>query len=134
MFTANCIFKITGWDERPVHEDQEELKITRASVTKTYQGDVQGEAVLEYLMVYKDESSAKVLGFERITGQVGDKSGSFILEHRGEYENDLVKIHLEVVPGSSLKELTGLTGGGDFEAGHAEEYPLVFKFSFEGKK
>jgi hypothetical protein len=82
-------------------------------------------------MLYSDESSARVLGFERIIGQVLGKSGSFMLEHKGVFEDGIVKINLEIVPGSDRYQLVGLTGGGFFDVQHPEEYPLTLEFEFE---
>lgn len=127
--TVNCSFKITGWDETEIHHIEDERKFVQASITKSYQGDLEGEAQLEYLMIYTSDTSAQVLGFERIIGRIMDRSGSFILQHLGEYDRDQVKIGLSVVKGSGTGELAGLEGSGLFEAGHAEEYPISFKFT-----
>jgi hypothetical protein len=40
--TANARFAIKNWDEKPYSEGQDLPKLTRASVTKTFTGDIEG--------------------------------------------------------------------------------------------
>ena len=49
---AAATFEIKGWDEKPYQEGEGQAKLTRASVRKAFQGDLQGESTLEYLMAY----------------------------------------------------------------------------------
>ena len=129
--TANATFKITRWDEKPYNEEYGERKLTRSSITKTYQGDIEGQASLEYLMMYRDDGSASIVGLERIKGRVGARSGSFVLQYIGTFEGGVVKLTFSVVPGSGTRELSGLKGEGSFESGHAESYPLALIYNFE---
>jgi hypothetical protein len=41
---------LNEWDEKPYNEIEGESKLTRASVTQTYQGDIVGEGTVEYLI------------------------------------------------------------------------------------
>ena len=50
---ARSRFAITSWDEKPYHEGPDQPRLTRASVTKTYTGDIEGEGhVLSHNTVY----------------------------------------------------------------------------------
>jgi len=59
---ANSRFSITGWDEKPYSEGQDLPKLTRAAVTKTFTGDIDGEGHVEYLMMYAGDGSATFVG------------------------------------------------------------------------
>ena len=48
--TANARFAIKSWEEKPYNESPDLPKLTRATVSKTYTGDIAGEAHVEYLM------------------------------------------------------------------------------------
>ena len=48
---ATATFEVKIWDEKPYNEIDAGPKLARASVTKSYQGDIQGEGTLEYLMM-----------------------------------------------------------------------------------
>jgi hypothetical protein len=39
--TASARFAIKNWDEKPYSEGQNEPKLTRATVTKTFSGDIE---------------------------------------------------------------------------------------------
>ena len=60
--TANARFAITTWDEKSYSEGQDQPKLTRASVTKTYTGDIEGEGQVEYLMMYRGDGTAAIVG------------------------------------------------------------------------
>src|SRR5262245_50418511 len=92
-------------------------KLTRASVTKSYQGDITGEGKLEYLMMYRDDGSASFLGLERVVGSVGSRSGSFVLQHSGIFKGGVATVTLLVVPDSGTGDLRGLRGKGKFGVG-----------------
>src|SRR6266508_2090077 len=76
---ANSRFTIKRWDEKPYGEGEDLPKLTRATVTKTFTGDIAGEGHIEYLMMYRGDGSATFVGLERVVGQVAGKAGSFVL-------------------------------------------------------
>jgi hypothetical protein len=111
-------FQGKSWDEVAYDEGEGRPKLSRASVTNVYSGDIEGESTLEYLLAYQDDEAANFVGIERITGRVGEKSGSFVLQQSGTYEAGIAKGNWFVVPGTGTDELTGLRGEGEFEANH----------------
>ena len=64
---AKATFALSAWDEKPYDEMNGVPKLTRASVNKSYQGDITGEGKLEYLMMYRDDGSASFIGMERVS-------------------------------------------------------------------
>jgi hypothetical protein len=128
---AKATFGIISWDEKPYSEIEGSPKLTRASVTKSYQGDIEGEGKLEYLMMYRTAGSANFMGLERVTGSVGGRSGSFVLQHSGTFEDGVAKGILSVVPGSGTGDLRGITGEGRFNAGHQPPYAMTLDYGFE---
>ena len=77
---ANSRFTIKSWDEKPFSEGQDVPKLTRATVTKTFTGDIVGEGHVEYLMMYRSDGSATFVGLERVVGHVAGKAGGFVLQ------------------------------------------------------
>lgn len=128
---VNATFKMTDWNESPYDEPKNGPKLSKVSVAKTYVGGLEGEGKLEYLMVYTSEMQAIFVGLERFTGKIGDKSGSFVLEHTGTFENGVVKSDWRIVPDSGTSDLAGITGEATFESGHAEEYPITLRYDLE---
>ena len=128
---AIATFSMKHWDEKPYNEIEGLPKLTRASVAKSFKGDIEGEGTLEYLMMYRPDGSASFVGLERIVGRLGGRSGSFVLQHSGVFEGGLAKAAYFVVSGSGTGELRGLHGEGSFASGHAQEYPMTLDYNFD---
>lgn len=122
--TAKARFAIVNWDEKPLDEAEELPKLTRASVAKTYSGDIEGEGRVEYLMMYRDDGSATIVGLERVGGRIGGKTGTFVLQRIGTFEDGVAKESYSVVPGSATGDLLGLKGDGTSAVGHGMEHPF----------
>jgi len=123
--TATARFAIKSWEETPYSEGQGRPKLTRASVTKTYTGDIEGEGQVEYLMMYRSDGSAAFVGLERIVGRIGGRDGSFVLQRNGVFENGLATEAYSVVPDSATGGLQGLAGDGSSALGHGMEHPFT---------
>ena len=126
--TANARFAIKSWDEKPYSEGQDLPKMTRASVSKTFTEDIEGEGQVEYLMMYRADGTATFVGLERITGRIAGKSGSFVLQRTGVFENGQAKESYSVVPGSGTGQLLGLRGEGRSAVGHGSEHPFALDY------
>ena len=126
--SAAARFTIKSWEEKPYSEGEGIPKMTRASVVKAFTGDIDAEGRVEYVMMYRSDGSATFVGLERITGRLGNKSGSFVLERTGVFEGGQAKESYSVVPGSATGDLRGLVGDGTSSVGHGTEYPFVLNY------
>lgn len=113
---AEATFEVKSWDESSVDEGPDLPKVTRADVTKTYTGDLEGSSNTVWLMAYSEDGSATFVGLERFIGQVGDREGSLVLRHLGSYADGAAKATLTVVPGANSGALASAIGGGDLVA------------------
>ena len=107
-------FEIAGWDEVPFDEGVGVAKLTRASVKKTYAGDITGTSATEWLMAYAPDKSAAFVGIERIKGTVAGKKGSLVLQHVGAFKDGAATAALTVLSGTSA--LKGSEGTGTLVA------------------
>jgi uncharacterized protein DUF3224 len=123
-------FAIKSWDEAPYSEGQDRPKLTRASVKKAFTGDLEGESQVEYLMMYREDGTATFVGLERVEGRLEGKSGTFVLQRTGVYEDGKAQESYSVVPGSATGELQGLQGNGHSAVGHGSEHPFGFDYEF----
>jgi hypothetical protein len=130
--TANARFTIKSWDEKVCREDQDLPKLTLASVTKVYSGDIRGEGQGEYLMMYRSDGSATFVGLERVVGGIAGKSGSFVLQRQGVFEGGQAKESYSVIFGSGTGELAGLVGEGRSAVGHGMEQPFMLDYELSG--
>ena len=117
---ANAKFEMPSWDEKSIVEYDEGRKLTHAKVTKKFTGDLEGESVLEYLMVYPPTPPVPYVGVERFTGSFLGKKGSFALTIAGVYEGT-AKEKATIIADSGTGELARLRGSWSFGAGHEDK-------------
>jgi hypothetical protein len=126
--SANARFAITKWEEKAYSELPGEPKLTRASVTKTLTGDIAGHAQVEYVMMYRSDGTATFVGLEHITGSIGGRNGSFVLQRTGVFEDGQAKESYAVIEGSGTGALQGLSGSGSSAVGHGMEHPFTLEY------
>ena len=129
--TANARFSIKSWDEKPYSEGKDLPKMTRASVDKTFTGDIDGEGHVEYVMMYRSDGTAAFVGLERITGRIAGRNGSFVLQRTGVFEDGQAKESYSIITGSGTGELRGLRGEGTSSVGHAADYPFALNYELD---
>jgi hypothetical protein len=126
---ASATFSIAGWDEDPYAELEDGAKFTRATVKKTFRGEVEGEATLVYLMFYDAGGVATFTGLEHFVGRIGERAGSFVMQRQGNSSSGVVWETFSIVPDSATGDLRGLRGAGRIAlTGHAEEYPFELDY------
>jgi hypothetical protein len=128
MSMAKGEFELTGWDENPYLEMDEGRKLTRASVTQDFRGDVAGKGAVEWLMAYQPDGTARFVGLQRVEGTVGGKEGTFVLETVGDFDGKEAKGTWTVIAGSGTGELARLTGSGNFTAPHGPKATYEFDY------
>lgn len=124
-------FKVQSWDEQAYGELDEGVKLTRASVTQTFTGDLEGDGAAEWLMCARADGTADFVGLVSVSGRLGDRKGGFVLENRGTFDGNTAEGPWSVVPGSGTGELAGLRGEGRFSAPLGSEATLTLAYDFE---
>ena len=112
---ATGTFTIKGWDEQPYAEAEGAPKLTHARVTISYRGELEGEGTYGLLMVY-NQADATYTGYERFSGTLDGREGSFVLRLEGGFEDGAARTTWTVVEGTGTGDLTGLTGEGGYAA------------------
>ncbi|HEU5050508.1 MAG TPA: DUF3224 domain-containing protein [Gemmatimonadales bacterium] len=85
--------------------------IGRMAIAKTFHGDLTGTSVGEMLASMSPvQGSAGYVAFEQVTGTLGGKTGSFVLQHSGSMNRGAQSLTIAVVPDSGTGELVGLAG------------------------
>jgi Protein of unknown function (DUF3224) len=122
-------FVLDSWESEN-YDEAEGAVLGRVSAPKTFRGDLEGTSRATLLTVYDaDGNPAAYVGVERVTGSLGSRSGSFVLQHTapGTAGEPIV---IRIVPNTATGELKGLSGSlsitGDVENGHTYsiEYDL----------
>jgi hypothetical protein len=128
---ATGTFAFARWDEQPYSQVEGGPKVTHASVTNTFHGDIEGEGRLAYLMFYPNDSTATFVGLEHVVGRIGERAGSFALQHGGTFADGAATCRWFVVPGSGTGDLRGLRGEGGYVAPHGQPTPFTLDYDFE---
>src|SRR6202171_5123726 len=121
-------FEIDKGDEKPAGI-KVGPKVTRATVTQRFTGDIKGTGTTEYVMVYRPDKTADYSGVQVINGSLGIRKGSFALLLRGKYDGKKAVTKWDVVPGAGKGDLKGLTGKGEYSApmGSKGKYTLTYE-------
>ena len=83
----------------------------RMAVAKTYHGDLEATARGTMLTAGTSvEGSAAYVAFERVTGTLHGRRGTFALQHMGTMTRGEPSLTITVVPDSGTGELAGISG------------------------
>src|SRR4029453_10900393 len=110
MTTRNARTQATGkinvktYEPVPYYEPEEGPALSRIHVTEDFSGDIEGAGVAEFLQTTRGESEASFVGVERVTGSIGGRSGTFVLQDQGTLKGSTVSGNWFVVPGSGTGE------------------------------
>jgi hypothetical protein len=119
-------FETKSWDEQPSLEASSE-KMTRATVSQQFRGDIDGEGTVEWLMCYRPDGTAHFVGLQRVEGAVRGRRGTFVVESYGEFDGKKAMGRWDVI--TATGDLEGMSGTGSFEApmGPKASYHAEFK-------
>jgi hypothetical protein len=124
MARASASFEIAGWDDA-VWSDSDGVKLGRATVRKTFSGELEGDSVAEVLTATVGGDPVEYRAIERVTGALGGRRGAFVLSHGAGPESGGTAAPVHVIPGSGTGELAGLSGEGTISHGSLElDYEL----------
>jgi Protein of unknown function (DUF3224) len=83
----------------------------RYSLDKQYHGDLEGTSKGTMLTAGTEvKGSAGYVAFERVTGTLKGRSGSFVLQHSGTMAHGESQLSITVVPDSGTGQLVGVAG------------------------
>jgi hypothetical protein len=124
-------FKITGWEPMPADETDEIADIARARIRKAFTGALEGTSVANAILYQTPVQSGGYAALERITGKIGDREGTFVVQHSG--IRDAAgngPAYGDVVPGSGTGGFEGVTGTmaiEQTESGESFSFDLTFQ-------
>ncbi len=81
------------------------------SIDKQFQGDLEATSKGELLSAVSSvKGSAGYVAMERVSGVLGGRSGTFVLQHNGTMTRATPQLSITVAPDSGTGQLTGLSG------------------------
>jgi hypothetical protein len=127
---ATPTFGIEGWDEQPTWEGDDGRKVTRATVTKRYRGDLDATGVMEYVMAYAPDGTATFVGLERVDGRLDGRIGTFVLRDEGQFRDGVAASAFVIVDGSGTGELAGIRGSASVDAVKSDIQTMRLDYEF----
>ena len=131
MRKATGQFRITGGHE-DVYADRNPGRLSRAGGDQAFSGDIVGSGRIEWLMCYRGDKSAEFVGLQEIAGEVDGRSGEFVLTSVGSHDGVQSKGIWTIVQGSGKGDLTGIVGGGSWNAGPGPHATFELSYDFSG--
>ena len=111
-YEAVGTFQATSWEETASSERDDGRKLAHVRASFMYGGDLDGSSEAEYSLVYVTAETGHYAGFERMTGTLAGRMGSFVLSLTGDFDATSVSAQFTIVDGSGTGELDGIEGGG----------------------
>jgi uncharacterized protein DUF3224 len=121
-------FKIDSWDEEPHGDDG---GVARAAVKQTFSGDIEGEGQTQWLMWYRPDKTADFVGYLRLEGRIGERSGALVFRSTGAFDGKEASGPLAIVEGSGTGELAGIAGQGSFSAPMGGQPSVSLDYEFK---
>jgi hypothetical protein len=100
------------FDVKLTPETAADPALGRMTIDKKYHGDLEATAKGEMLTAMSPDvkTSGTYVAVERVTGTLGGRTGTFMLQHMGTMTRGAQQLTITVVPDSGTGQLTGLSG------------------------
>jgi hypothetical protein len=128
---AAAVITVHKYEPAAYDEPADGPALTRIHVEESFSGDITGDGAVEFLQAARADGSASFVGIERVTGELGGRSGTFLLQDAGTVRDNIVSGDWFVVPGSGTGQLAGLRGEGGFRADLGESAQVTLDYWFE---
>jgi hypothetical protein len=108
---AHGPFDVKMAPQKPDNPQAEGSGLGRMSIDKQFHGDLEATSLGE-MLAFRTQvpNSAGYVAMERVSGKLGGRSGSFVLQHSSTMNRGVPLQNISVVPDSGTGELEGLAG------------------------
>lgn len=108
---ARGSFSVEVTPQAPDNPAAQGSGLSRLSLQKQFQGDLEGTGQGEMLGAGDGKTSGGYVALEKITGSLGGRKGSFVMIHRALMVGGVPQEWtIDVIPESGTDELKGLSG------------------------
>jgi hypothetical protein len=128
---ASAVITVHKYEPVAYDEPADGPALTRIHVEESFTGDISGEGAVEFLQAAAADGAASFVGIERVTGTVGGRTGTFLLQDAGTVQGSIVSGEWFVIPESGTGQLAGLRGEGGFRANLGENAQIHLDYWFE---
>ena len=124
-------FKVTVWDLKPYDETTDHPALSRGTVKKSFDGEMEGESEGEILMYTAVDGSAAYTVLDKFSAAIGGRRGTFVAMHGATHSPKETSRALgTILHGSGTGELTGIGGTIEFVSDENGKN-IILDYSFE---
>jgi hypothetical protein len=105
-------YTIKGWEQRQIADFSDGVTMIHASPIELFQGVIEGEGHVEYLMTSPNNGVTTYVGLMRIDGQVEGRAGTFLVQISGTFAAGVPTESWTIIPDSGTGDLQGIQGTG----------------------
>jgi Protein of unknown function (DUF3224) len=107
---------ISNWEESALQPPEGGAALAQATADAVFTGALDGNGKSTLLLVYPPEGVASFAGTQVFSGTLDGRSGTFVLQLTGTFENNTASVTWSVMPDSATGELRGLRGEGGYKS------------------
>ena len=112
-------------------DDQAAPELAELKLWERFTGGIEAESTVRALQMRDANGAIRQVSLQRMTGTLGGREGTFVLQGSGTVEEGAITATWFVVPGSGTGDLTGLRGEGGFEGKFGQGSIATLDFWFE---
>jgi len=116
---------------QPGGEQTEGATLARMSIDKQFHGELEATSKGEMLSAGSSvKGSAGYVAIEKVSGTLGGRKGTFVLQHSATMTRGVPQLSITVVPDSGSGELAGIAGRMNIviaEGKHSYEFEYTFR-------
>ncbi len=105
--------------------------LAKIHIEERVNGDIDGEGIVECVQASNANGSASLVGIERVTGAIGGRQGTFLLQIAAKVTDKNMSAEWFVIAGSGTGRLAGLRGHGGFRARLGESGHVTLDYWLE---
>ena len=80
------VFEVTLWSEEQTTGLEGTAKVTTARLGQRFAGGIEAETIADMVMTHGNDGTADFVGYQRVHGRIGEKSGTFVLQSTGRFD------------------------------------------------
>jgi len=107
-------FTIAKWEEKSFQDVTAPAKAHEANIVYDVTGDLNGQLIGKYIMIYQNEKQASYCGALQFTGSIGEKSGTFFLQETGIFGDGIAQTNWTIIDGSGQGDFERIAGKGGY--------------------
>lgn len=130
---AEGTFEVVEFTIEPYQVLPNGVTLNRFHADDVFHGDLQGTGTAEAQMLSRPDGTTNEAGFIHVEGELGGRSGGFVIQTIGRSTVDTAEAMWTILPGSGTGDLTGISGRGRETAandgsGWVATYRLTYQF------